>query len=197
MLVEYKKLKSEGERAASLLDAHVTAMKDEGATARLAPILIEIKSELNLHTRLDDFLRLADDESRDSEQKVALAISGWLMGSGDLNMAVALVNVRDLTAKYLRAAQPHEREAILSELKSTDGAELRYVAKILELLAPPMIPVNVAAGDDGQPRFSRDFPELVNHQNAAFITVFAAISTTSIGLSLLSSCLKFFGLFFI
>jgi predicted esterase len=151
MLEEYGKRKKEGDRVLALLDTHMAEITDESTPEKLARIVKEIKSELNIHTlsRFEDYLRLADDGSRVPEQKLALAISGWLMGSGagieNLNTAVALVEVRDLIAGYLRAVRPHEREDILARLKSMEGAEPRYVAKMIALLPPPLPPASVAA----------------------------------------------------
>lgn len=156
LLAEYAQLKKRGEQAVSLLDSHLAELKDESLPERLGPIIKEIKAELNIHTldRLDDYLRLADDSSRKPDQKLALAISGWLMGSGagieNLNTAVALVEVRDLVAAYLRAVRPHEREDILQRLKSMEGAEPRYVARILALLTPPLPPEAPTPADKGE-----------------------------------------------
>ena len=63
--------------------------------------------------RLASFERLADDAALTPEQKVALAISGWLVGANqatdNFQMAVSLAHVRDNVRQYLReplAAEP-------------------------------------------------------------------------------------------
>ncbi len=56
--------------------------------------------------RLASFERLADAKDLTAEQKVALAISGWLVGANDatddFHLAVSLARVRNLVLDYMR-----------------------------------------------------------------------------------------------
>jgi predicted esterase len=98
---------------------------------------------LNIHNlnRMADYWRLADDASMTADQKLALAISGWVLGSGsgteNLAVALSLVEVRDAVVAYLRAKRTHEREAVLDRIRELEGGSPAYVAKILENIAPP------------------------------------------------------------
>ncbi|WP_235034303.1 alpha/beta hydrolase [Roseiconus lacunae] len=90
--------------------------------------------------RLSDYVRLKDSKTTPTENRVALAIAGWMMGpgSGETNLVVvsSLVTVRDLVAEYLRSANLVRRQEILEQLKGIEGAQIEYVAKLIEYLGP-------------------------------------------------------------
>jgi hypothetical protein len=104
MLDEYKQLRKQGEDTLRLLTGHFAALSQAQTKTNVGPLLDEIKAELNINTlsRLADYLRFANDEKMPAEQKVALAISGWLLGNGagteNLAVAASLVQVRHWNA---------------------------------------------------------------------------------------------------
>ncbi len=144
LLEEYKKLKEQGELTLAALEAHSAEIKDSKVRGDVEPIVAEIKSELNITTydRMADYLRLSNDPSLSAEQKVALAISGWLLGSGsgDQNVAVAtsLFQVRKLVRQYMATTQKAERDQILGQLASLEGSSPSYLAKVLSHMKPPV-----------------------------------------------------------
>lgn len=93
-------------------------------------------------TRLSDYSRLRNAQNTPVENRVALAIAGWLLGpgSGEQNLVVtqALVKVRDLVAEYLGDTTTPRRQEILETLRSLEGAQIEYVSKLLPNLAPTM-----------------------------------------------------------
>src|SRR5206468_5058230 len=111
---------------------NVTALRADAARADVKGIVAEIKIELNINTldRFADLLRLADDPKMSAEQKLSLAISGWLMGSGaaidNLETSIALVKLRDLARQYLLATRQADRANILAQLPSE--ANIGYLA---------------------------------------------------------------------
>lgn len=115
---------------------------DDDQKKQLEQIQGEIQSDLNLNNllRLADFNRLVDDATKSPDQKVALAITGWLLGSGsgDGNIAVALsqVRVRDLVFEYLSTADAVRRQMILEELQQLEGSQPDSLAKIIANLLP-------------------------------------------------------------
>ncbi|QDT02704.1 Alpha/beta hydrolase family protein [Rubripirellula lacrimiformis] len=143
---ELKKLDdSAGEAAAlsQLLRDHVAKLVPAQAEP-LAGIVDEISQGLSPDTlsRLSDFSRLGKSEDVALDDRVALAIAGWLLGSGsgeqNLSVATALIKVRDLVAEYLGPADPLRRQAILETLATLEGAQPEYVDRMLPLLAPPL-----------------------------------------------------------
>src|SRR5690606_21105087 len=69
--------------------------------------------------RLASFKRLADDEALTPEQKVALAISGWLVGANhatdNFQVALSLSEVRDKVRLYLEEPLAERRAALAAE----------------------------------------------------------------------------------
>ena len=108
-----------------------------------AKFLQEISAGLNSDTvsRFNSFARLVDGSTLTPGQKVALALSGWLVGSNNAtdNFAVALslTEVRDLVLEYLRSDQPVHRTEVLAELRDVEGATVERITDLLKRLAPP------------------------------------------------------------
>jgi hypothetical protein len=104
----------------------------------------EISEGVNEDTiqRLASFERLADDASLTGEQKVALAISGWLVGANqatdNFQLAVTLAHVRDLVLQFLREPGVERRIPLATELLDTEAASVERVAQILKLMKPPL-----------------------------------------------------------
>ena len=99
---------------------------------------------MNIHAldRMADFLRLADDDTLKPDQKIALAVSGWLLGSGEatdnLAVAVSLFEVRNEATKYMNAKRPHERDDILARIRSLEGGSPSYLARLIAQMKPPI-----------------------------------------------------------
>ncbi|MDA1054866.1 MAG: peptidase [Planctomycetota bacterium] len=144
MLAAYEKREQQYSQSLELIAENISMIEDETIQAKLAPIQQEIKDELNIHAldRMADFLRLADDASLKPDQKVALAVSGWLLGSGEaidnLAVAVSLFDVRNEAVKYLNAKRPHERDASLERIRSLEGGAPSYLAKLIAHMKPPI-----------------------------------------------------------
>lgn len=143
-LGEYQKREQQYEQILELLSATIEQIADEATRERLKPIYEEIQAELSVHTlvRMADFLRLSDDSSLKPDQKVSLAISGWLLGSGEAidNLAVAssFVEVRNEVRNYLQATRTHERDESLERMRGLEGGTPSYVAKLIANMKPPI-----------------------------------------------------------
>jgi pimeloyl-ACP methyl ester carboxylesterase len=142
LLDDYRALQDKAQQALESLQKHLAAIADANSRVALEPVIEEIARELNLSTfdRLADYLRLADDPKMTPEQKVALAVSGWLLGSGEgtENPAVAssLYQVRQLVRRYLNTHLVHQRQEILTELQSLEGSSPSYVSRLIARMKP-------------------------------------------------------------
>jgi predicted esterase len=147
ILESFQEIADQGTQIKARLDANLTAVKDEKLRDELAPLVNEIKTDLTIHNviRLNDFVRLSTDGALTAEQKLSLAVSGWILGrdSGLENLAVSksLIQVRELVREYLRTTRQAERDAILAQLTSLEGATPAYIAKIIAHLRPPLEPM--------------------------------------------------------
>jgi predicted esterase len=144
MLGELGELKAQGDKVKALLAEHQAAMKDDKVREAIKPIVDEILRDLNVNTldRMADYLRLSDDASLSVDQKLSLAISGWLLGSGsgvdNLAVSQSLVQVRNLVRKYLVTTRKPDRDLILAELESLEGATPTYIARLVAHMKPPL-----------------------------------------------------------
>ncbi|MEZ6086639.1 MAG: alpha/beta hydrolase [Pirellulaceae bacterium] len=116
---------------------------DAVVVADLQPLLSELRRDLNSETlmRMSDYQRLGEDNNIALENRVAMAVGGWLLGAGtgEQNLAIArsLIKVRSLVEKYLASDEPAQREQILNELSNLEGATPENVAKIIRTMKPP------------------------------------------------------------
>ena len=143
-LKEYDDIKAKGERVLALMKEHHGQIELEGPRQKALPLLDEIANEMNIHTldRMADYLRLESDPNMTADQKLSLAISGWLMGSGNgtdnLAVALSLAKVREHVRAYLLAKRKPERDAALLALSSTEGSTPESIAKLIAHMKPPL-----------------------------------------------------------
>ncbi|MBW3598002.1 MAG: peptidase [Planctomycetes bacterium] len=141
-LSKYAGVQEKGERVLELLEQHLGEISDEALRARITPAVEEIARELNIHTldRMAPYLLLSDGDAHGADAKLAVAISGWLIGPDaaleNLAVASSLYDARNLVRDYLRAGLQHERDAILEQLEGMEGGAPPYVAKLLEHMKP-------------------------------------------------------------
>ena len=113
-----------------------------GQSQALASIADEIQAGLTADTlaRLSDYARLGRSETLPVENRIALAVAGWLLGSGagqqNLAIVTSLIQVRDLVAEFLGTEDAGRRQAILKQLRNLEGAQPEYVDRMLPLLLP-------------------------------------------------------------
>ncbi|MEX2091518.1 MAG: peptidase, partial [Pirellulales bacterium] len=130
--------------ALAALNAEVALISDANGRELAEVFVKEIAAEANTDAlgRLASFERLADAKELTAEQKVALAISGWLVGANDatddFQLAVSLAQVRNVVRQYLGEPLAAERTAILGELLDHAGATVPRVAQLLKLMKPPL-----------------------------------------------------------
>ena len=139
----YAKDASKLKKAKQQLTALTAKLSSDEERKLVEPIIKEINSDLSRGNldRLVPFLQLADDESLKTEERIALAISGWLLGadgaSQKLSLAISLVRVRTAVRQYLREPEAHKRAELLRSIESSEGAGVPDVAKLLEHMRPP------------------------------------------------------------
>ncbi len=109
----------------------------------IASLVEEILRELSLETlvRMADFQRLRFDDDLPNENKVALALAGWMLGTGvgldNFATVKSLLRVRGMVREYLNDAPEPRRQQILSQLHSEEGATPPLLDQLLENMKPP------------------------------------------------------------
>ncbi len=132
------------ERVKVLLGEAEAGVKDDKVRGEARPFRTDITEKVSLDTlpRLDAFLKLSEDDSLSSEDKLALALSGWVVGSenavGDLPLALRLCRARGMAVDYRqsREAELPARQGLLEELKLLDGVDVARLAQIVRRLPP-------------------------------------------------------------
>ncbi|EMI44814.1 peptidase-like protein [Rhodopirellula sp. SWK7] len=142
-LTEITKLQTQRDETVAQLRKLVSGLPQADQTA-LTPIVDEIDEHLSANTlnRLSDFIRLGKIETTPARQRVALAIAGWILGSGsgeqNLMLTTSLIEVRDLVQQFLAHPDEGARARILDQLKRLEATRADYIAKLLPLIPPPM-----------------------------------------------------------
>jgi pimeloyl-ACP methyl ester carboxylesterase len=154
-LKEYQQLQQRLQRTYHELKAHVAAIHDSRRRQVSEEMVEEMGRELGINTidRLADYLRLRDDKSLGPEEKVSLAVSGWLLGAnrGETNLAVtlSLVGVRRALRSYLTQPVKLEREQLLTQLHAMEGASPSLVAQLITQMKPPVETPEPSPGKPG------------------------------------------------
>ena len=140
---EYEQLAARREMYFSRLKEEIGKIEDQQHAELAKAFMTEVESDLTYSTldRGGAFLQLVDDDTLSAESKVALAMSGWLLGASEAtdNFAVAssLMQVRNKVLEYLREEQAARRAQILAEIRDLEGGTPERVAQILKLIKPP------------------------------------------------------------
>lgn len=172
LLAKYEAEDHRREQVLAELGAQAALVPDEDNRALAESFAKEISTEVGAASidRLASFERLADAADLTAEQKMALAISGWLVGANNatdnFHVAVSLAGVRDKVRQYLREPEAIERSRILDETRDLEGATVARVAQLLKLMRPPLdIPIDseLNAG-----RYQISIPGLSGDENVQY-----------------------------
>ena len=99
------------------------------------------------------FLQNADDQQTPDAEKLALAISGWLLGADaatvKLETAVSAYHVRGLIRDYLNETTGPNRRQAFGYIKQEPAGTPALVAELLSHMKPPVDPPEPVAGKPG------------------------------------------------
>lgn len=146
---DYEQSRRKVERAVLLLGELQAQLKDPERVSAVAPLRTLVSEQLDFESlpRLDAFLSLSEDNSLSADEKLALAYSGWVLGSAnaitDFDAAVRLWNARFLILEYLRTTdlfntENLERQRLLSELENLEGIGPARVVELIPNLPLPL-----------------------------------------------------------
>lgn len=143
MLEEYDAVQARCTKTLARLAELLSEVRDTATRTRLAAIFEEIKAELNIHTldRMAAFLQFEAAAELTADEKIALAVSGWLIGTDaavrNLPTSLSMADTRDLLRKYLAEPSRLERDQLLASLRKQEAFEPEKTAKLLGLMTPP------------------------------------------------------------
>ena len=150
-LIEVREILQQYADVAQRIESTKNALKNElkqikaaQVAADLKPVVEEIVDEINAYTigRLSSFSLLQKDPGLQPDQKIALAVSGWLVGpveaTDNLPIARSLFDVRNLVRAYLRSRVASERSSIVTQIRAREAGQPRWVAAVLSHMKPPL-----------------------------------------------------------
>lgn len=148
LVKEYQQIDERGKTALRRFDEVMSQIKDSALRARLAEARDEIKAELGINTldRMAAFMQFEADAEMPAEEKIALAVSGWLGGSDfavrNLPTALSMFDVRGLIRTYLAETSRRNGDAplleLLASMRKQEGFTPELTARLLSLLKPPL-----------------------------------------------------------
>ncbi|MFN0052531.1 MAG: hypothetical protein ACKV0T_10075 [Planctomycetales bacterium] len=150
----YEIEREQAEQVKSQLAELQAQLKDDPRLVDVGPRRVEISEGMN-HTnfdRLDAFRKLADDNTLKPDEKLALALSGWVVGSSnavpELDQALRLWQARFLVLDYLRTTPDGELERgrIRERLEALEGLSAERIAQLIPLLPPALDPAGAEPG---------------------------------------------------
>jgi predicted esterase len=154
MLGEYETYQSD--RAALLKDFDALAAHLDVTTLKIVrEIRAEIDRELNPSTmgRMAAFRQASGDASLQPDNRLARAISGWLLGENSavekLSLALSAYKVRGLVRQYLTTPDVLGRRKVLDEFHSEEAASPTMVAKIIAAMKPAVETPTASASAEG------------------------------------------------
>jgi pimeloyl-ACP methyl ester carboxylesterase len=157
MIADYQGLEGRRKQALGKIDELLAKVSDSYQLKPLRPIRDEIAAELSLDTtgRMTSFLQGLDDPQTTAGEKLALAISGWLLGSdaatAKLGVAISAYHVRQTVHEYLNEPLKINRAKLFTTLISSEQAATpQLVAALLAQMKPPY---DLPAADPDKPGF--------------------------------------------
>jgi predicted esterase len=151
MIKDYEILEGRRAKAAKTIYALVDQVKIDGVREVLGPIAKEIGDQLDVDNlgRMAALLQNMDDPTMPAEEKLALAISGWVMGADTatpkISAALSAQRVRRLIEQYVNEPTKPKRAALLRGLPSEESAVAKQMAAILAHMKPPIaMPESIA-----------------------------------------------------
>lgn len=124
------------------MDELIPKIADSVLRKKVESMRKEIGAELRVETldRFASFLQNLPDEELPAEDKLALAVSGWLIGSDNaiakLPPALSLHQVRERIKEYLNDATKVGREQVFENFRSEEGSAPTSVIEILAHAKP-------------------------------------------------------------
>ncbi len=141
-ILDYEQKAKDRERNVSELQALLSAIPDPNERAVFKQAVDEITADLSLENygRLAAYLNFRDDDKTPAAQKLALAVSGWLLTSNraltNPKTALSLYKTRNLIVEYLLSKTNVERESLLKYISQEESNTPELIASLISSMKP-------------------------------------------------------------
>ncbi|NLS91226.1 MAG: peptidase [Planctomycetaceae bacterium] len=146
------------------IDGLTAKVEIEADRQKIGVVRNELQNHLNFNTldRMTAFLQFANDESMLPQERLALAVSGWLVGSDlsirNLPVALSMLEIRGLVRQYLTAPDALSRSQVLEQIRAQEAGSPRYVARLVRQMLPLLDLPEAAPDKPGYYALSVDGP---------------------------------------
>lgn len=144
MVDSYRSMQTQRKSIIAKMDELLAKLDDSALRGQFQPIRDEIAAELSLSTlgRMAAFMQHADDAELRVPERLALAVTGWLLGSDAATLkpqaAISAYRVRKMVIDYLNESVKLSRARLFGEMSSQEGASPEIVAAMLAAMKPPL-----------------------------------------------------------
>jgi predicted esterase len=174
ILQEYEAYIARRDKVVKQFETLLGQVKDTDTRSRIKVIGNEIIAALSTSTinRMAAFRQAVDDPDILPGEKLALALSGWVLGADssteNLPVALSLYRVRKKVRKYLNEPIKLNRAGIFDSLHSEEGATVEMVAKMISHMKPPgKMPAPVSDKQPGY--FEQDVASLPKEAKSSYL----------------------------
>ena len=143
-LEEYQAMQANGQQLLKEFDTLLADLDDTSFKAQVTAIRAEMGNEISFNTidRLASFKNLLKDPALTPDQKLALAISGWLVGADDATeqpkVALGLIEVRAQVREFLADPIKLSRDRTLEKLIGLPYGSPKLVVRMIANMNPPI-----------------------------------------------------------
>jgi predicted esterase len=144
MVDSYRAMQTQRKAVIAKIDELLAKLDDSALRGQFQPIRDEIAAELGFSTlsRMAAFMQHADDAELRLPERLALAVTGWLLGSDAATLkpqaALSAYRVRKMVLDYLGEPIKLNRARLFGEMASQEGAAAEIVAAMLGAMKPPL-----------------------------------------------------------
>jgi pimeloyl-ACP methyl ester carboxylesterase len=155
------------------IDELIPKVADSVLRKQVQTVRDEIGAELRTETldRFASFLQNLEDDQLSAEDKLALAVSGWIIGSDNaiakLPPALSLFQVREHIKAYLNEPLKSEREQAFDSFRSEEGSAPANVIEILSH-SKPFYNLSAPVAEDKPGFFKLDVPGLAKEAKTSY-----------------------------
>lgn len=156
MLDQYAQWESQRKEVIAQLEALLPKVADSKLRLKAAEVCKEIAARLSYNTldRMAPFHQMLADQAMPAEEKLALALSGWLRGASatttKLPLAVSMYEVRQLIVAYVQAEDRLTQRQLFDQIRSLEAGTPQIVAALVARMEPPLpIPPESAVDASG------------------------------------------------
>jgi pimeloyl-ACP methyl ester carboxylesterase len=160
LTADYLELKRRVDEAASALMVSVGRIEDQERQQQAREMVTALRHELDTHNveRLEAWEFLLEDDGLDAESKVALAATGWMLGSDNalqnFTESYGLFLIRQKIAEFIETESSDgiARSTLIEQIQQQEGYSVERTAALIRHLQSP-VPLPVEPQADGTRRF--------------------------------------------